>query len=69
MNASDAGKINNFHEKNFGDQANNNEKQITMLHNEDSQRRSLNRKYLAWTSAEASIIQEPASPSNATWSV
>ena len=46
MNTSDVGKINNIHEKNFGDQANNNDKQITILHKEDSQRRSLNRKYL-----------------------
>ena len=46
MNASDAGKINNIQEKNFEDQANNNDKQITMLHKEDSQRTSLNRKYL-----------------------
>ena len=46
MNDSDAGKTNNFHEKNFGDQANNNDKQITILHKEDSQRGSLNRTSL-----------------------
>ena len=47
MNTSDVGKTNNIHEKNFGDEANNNDKQITMLRREDSQRRSLNRKSLA----------------------
>ena len=30
MNASDVGKTNNIHEKNFGGQANNNDKQITV---------------------------------------
>ena len=49
MNTSDVGKISNLHDKNLKDLANSNDKQIAILDKDESQQRSLNRKYQSLT--------------------